>query len=358
MALYEQLSIRSSQGDMSKRGSFLPLQRTPTMDIADKKSNQYFDLNNQIRQREQKKKQKEDDFRASVFAQQSEINLEHSDPINGDVVSGISMVQKLIAGFPPPMVEDDAFLGKLAKVSPIKKVHVEYALKSSTNVPNDTRDFSVKNVVERPKDDTRDFSVENTVEKAPLFSVQNNHHSTFSGYLLPPSDPNFQLPGHQWLIPIMSPSEGLIYKPYPGPGYLLPVSPPTQPYQWPPGFHPPVPPTSHGFFPPYGMTTMNTSGGEEMNPFNMQCQSSGNVPIVAKFHTSNDSEVQVNIASSQSNVTRNQDTLPLFPTCPSSERGAEPTCVIRVVPHSAQSTTESVARIFQSIQERNQPNGL
>ncbi|KAI3728203.1 hypothetical protein L6452_16835 [Arctium lappa] len=184
MALYEQLSIRSSQ----------------------------------------KKKQEDDAFRVPILVQQSEINLDHSDPVNGDVVYEASMVdsisrddispdnvvgimghnhflkarraivnqqktfsgqvfelhrlikvQKLIAGIPQPMVEDVAFLGKLAKVSPIKKVHVEYAMKWSTNVPK------LKDYHEKPKDDTRNFSVDNAVEKESIFSAQNNHHPTFQG---------------------------------------------------------------------------------------------------------------------------------------------------------------------------------
>ncbi|KAJ9549549.1 hypothetical protein OSB04_022092 [Centaurea solstitialis] len=422
MALYEQLiSMPSSQVDMSQSGPFFPLERTPTIHVVDKTNNRLFDLNNQLVQREQKKKQEDNDFRVPILVQQYGANLGHSDPSTGDVDSEISMVdsiseddispdnvvgvighnhfvqarrailnqqkafsgqvfelhrlvevQKLIAGTPQPMVEDDAFLGKLATVAPIEKTQVEYALKSSTNVPK------LIDYREKPTDDMRDFSIENVVEKASLFPVQNNHHPTFSGYPLPPSEPNFgslgtnQIPGHQWLIPVMSPSEGLIYKPYPGPAYVLPgpeaptsapiighnfvnhgVPPPAQSYQW-PTVHPSVPPAAHGYLPPYGTTTMNPSGAQEMNPFNMQ-----NVPVVAKFHPLNDNEVQLSLASGPSNTTRDQDTLSLFPTWPLSEDRVEPTRAIRVVAHDAQSATESGARIFQSMQEeRDQPKGI
>ena len=104
---------------------------------------------------------------------------------------------------------------------------------------------------------------------------------------------------------------------------------------------------------------MNPSAGKEMNPFHMQHQSLCDVLIVAKFDASNNNEVQVSIASSPSNITRDRDTLPLFPTCSSSEDGEESTHVIKVVPHNAQSAMESVARIFESIrEERHQPKGL
>lgn len=120
------------------------------------------------------------------------------------------------------MSANDAFLGKLAKISPIKKIPLEYVLKPSLNIPK------LKDNHEKLKNNTREFSAENAVEKTSLSSVQNSCWSTFTGYQLPPSDPKMgswslsQWPGHQWLIPVMSPSEGLIYKPYPGPGYMTP----------------------------------------------------------------------------------------------------------------------------------------
>lgn len=254
-------------------------------------------------------------------------------------------VQKLIAGSPQLLFEERAFLAKPPKVTPIKKIPIEYITKHQND----------ENALEKPNDET-EFSAENAVGKASLSSVQNGSQTTycrpFSGNPLlvpPPADMgawNYNPPpGHQWLIPVMSPSEGLVYKPYPGPGFMNPVyggcgpmsghnfgpygAPP--PDHGPTGVHPFGPPASHGYFPAY------------------------NTPPPAK-----ETEVQVSTASSRSDKTRNRNPLPLFPTSPPAPVAAtvpppvevaEPARVIRVVPHNARSATASVARIFQSIQE-------
>ncbi|KAF5753973.1 putative protein EARLY FLOWERING 3 [Helianthus annuus] len=274
-------------------------------------------------------------------------------------------VQRLIAGSPDVMIETDAFIGNPSKVSQINKVPLDYARKSSTNVPK------VKDYHEKSNHDNREFSAENAVEKAALSSVQKSNGSTLKRYPLPPPDPTMgqlsQQPGQQWLIPVMSPSEGLIYKPYPAPGYMTPgpgpppghnfvnhgVPPPAQPhYQWPTGFPPLVYPPSHGYFPPYGTTTMNPSSGEEVNPnpFNMRYQSSCNVPTVVNFQESNN-EVQISTASCPSERTNTRDALSLFPTYHPAEGPAEPTRAIRAVPRKARLATESAAWIFRCIQE-------
>lgn len=269
-------------------------------------------------------------------------------------------VQKLIAGSPHLLFEERAFLSKPPKVSPIKKIPIEYVIKS--NHQND------KNALEKPNDET-EFSAENAPGRASLSSVQNGSQTTYCRpYPLqvpvpvpPPADLgswNYNPPpGHQWLIPVMSPSEGLVYKPYPGPAFMNPVyggcgpmtghnfgnygAPPSD--QGPTGVHPFGPPASHGYFPAYNMPPVNP-------------------PV--KFKASTDSTVQVNTASSRSDKTRNRNPLPLFPTSPPAPAAApvstpaasevevvKPARVIRVVPHNARSATASVARIFQSIQE-------
>lgn len=315
-------------------------------------------------------------------------------------------VQRLIAGSPHLLVDDNAYLAKPPKVSPIKKLPLEYVLKSTLNTPKHKTD------IEKPNEDT-EFSAENAVGKASPSSVQNDSQAPncrpFPGNPLPPPEPsmggswNFNPPpGHQWLIPVMSPSEGLVYKPYPGPGFMnhplyggcgpppgsMPMIghnfpncgvPPDHHYEGPTGVHPFTPPASHGYFPAYGMPPMvnpsvSSSRCEQTNPFNMHQQSSSNVPIekkgaavpnVVKFKASKDSEVQASTASSRSDRTRDRNALPLFPISPPAAapasrapaaapvrfEPAEPARVIRVVPHNARSATASVARIFQSIQE-------
>lgn len=302
-------------------------------------------------------------------------------------------VQRLIAGSPQLLVEDNEYLPKPPKVSPIKKIPLEYVLKSTMNTPN-----THKNELDKPNDDT-EFSAENGVGKASLSSVQNGSHTTngrpLGGNPFPTSDPNMGswnfggLPGHQWLIPVMSPSEGLVYKPYPGPGFMNPVyggcgPPGSMPpmighnfpnYGIPPsdhhyegptptGVHPFTPPASHGYFPAYGMQMVNPSISrfEPTNPSNLQHQGSTNisveknratVPKVVKLNAPKDTEVQASTASSPSERTKDRNPLPLFPISPPEPDQArvEPPRVIRVVPHNARSATASVARIFQSIQE-------
>ncbi|XP_071697246.1 protein EARLY FLOWERING 3-like [Rutidosis leptorrhynchoides] len=320
-------------------------------------------------------------------------------------------VQRLFAGSPQILVDENAYVAKPPKISPIKKLSIEYVPKSSINTPKH------KTNVEKPNED-REFSAENVVGKASLSSVQNGSQTTncrpFGG---PPSDPNMGSwnfngpPGHQWLIPVMTPTEGLVYKPYPGPGFMGPVyggcgPPGSMPpiighnfpnygvppsdhhhhYEGPTGVHPFAPPTpaSHGYFPAYGMQMANPSVSSSTrfeqtdlnsnpNPYNLQHQGSSNVPIekkgpavpnAVKFKARKDNELQASTASSRSDKTKDQNALPLFPTSPGRSPdpnpNPEPTTqvesmgpsrVIRVVPHNARSATASVARIFQSIQE-------
>ncbi|GJW97632.1 early flowering 3-like protein, partial [Tanacetum coccineum] len=227
-------------------------------------------------------------------------------------------VQRLIAGSPHLLVDDNGFIAKPPKVTPIKKLPIEYVLKPTVNTPKYKPD------IEKPNDDL-EFSAENAVGKASLSSVQNGSQTTncipFGGNPLPPpSDQNMGSwnynppPGHQWLIPVMTPSEGLVYKPYPGPGFMSqvyggcgpPVSmppiighnfpnygvppPSDHHYEGPTGAHPfappPPPPSSHGYFPAYGMQMMNPSVStptrcEPTNPspLNLQRQDSSNVPV-------------------------------------------------------------------------------
>ncbi|KAK2982918.1 hypothetical protein RJ640_006332 [Escallonia rubra] len=355
-------------------------------------------------------------------------------------------VQKLIAESPQLLNEESAYLGKPLKGAPAKKLPLEYIVKATPNVTKH------KDVQEKPNH-KMEGSAENAVGKASLSSVQNaSQSSTYRPISRMPPQPTVtadskmgswsynqppgnQPSGHQWLIPVMSPSEGLVYKPYPGPGFMGPVCggtpgstpmmgnflnygvPPSHPHYQGLGVAPFAPPAGHGYFPPYGMPVMNPamnpalsgSTGEQMNPFagqglhgqlsggganfSMQNQSSCNVPSqknaavsnIGKSRASKDREVHVS-ASKESEVhastasspseraqgtgvghtaVEGKNALALFPTFPpvrvpdggSQPRDMEqrPSRVIKVVPHNARSATESVARIFRSIQEeRNQ----
>lgn len=221
---------------------------------------------------------------------------------------------------------------------------------------------------------------------------------------IPPASENrtFQAPVHQWLVPVISPSEGLIYKPYAGPcppaaGFMAPVYGNYSPVSLSPGYavppHPQqkmgvlsgAPPLVPNYSPtPYGLPAMNPmiskSAVEQMSAMvcprpNLQTEqnsrSSCNMSFPKsdaftgrpwKVHASKDSELQVSTASSPCKRAQGErrDALPLFPMAPDAEVSAQlsessvmghQTRVVRVVPHNERSATESAARIFRSIQE-------
>lgn len=270
----------------------------------------------------------------------------------------------MIAGSPQLLLEDSAYLGKPPfKGSPAKKLPLEYVVKPLAHIVKHKDDS------EKPNH-KMECSAENAVGKTSVSSVKmGSQPPNYGPYLgnQPPApiatDTNMgpwcfpQPPGHQWLVPVMSPSEGLIYKPYPGPGFMgtacggcgpLGSTPMTGNFMNPaygfpaphPAHHhhhhhqgigvlPGAPPVGHGYFPPYGMPVMNpavsSSAVEQMNQvpgpgshsqpgqlsggganFNMQHQSSCNLPSqtsgsisqVMKFPASKDSGLQGSTASS------------------------------------------------------------
>lgn len=295
-------------------------------------------------------------------------------------------------------------VGKPVKDSSAKRLPLEYIVRDGHNVSKQRKDFEKPNI-------SMECSAENTVGKASFSSVQNNSqpssYSLFSGHPITNDSTigpwSFNQPsGHQWLIPVMTPSEGLVYKPYPGPGVTSSIcggyGPPgsTPSYGIPPSHHqyqgvrmPYALPAGHNYFPSYGMPVINPaisssavdqssqfaaqgfqgqlSGGEanfyvqRQNSSNMPSNKSGTVPDV-KSRSSRDVEMQASTASSPNgttnkitvdNATERRNVLPLFPTSPAtknSDISSQPQ-VIKVVPRNARSATESAARIFQSIQE-------
>ncbi|KAK7311404.1 hypothetical protein RJT34_09534 [Clitoria ternatea] len=292
-------------------------------------------------------------------------------------------VQQLIAGSPDMLLEEGAFLGKSPpKGSTPKKLSLEYVVKPRQ--PNLKR-----------KDDSEklnhkmECSAENAVGKTSLSSVKNGSHlSNYTPFPGNPHQPNVgadsamgpwafhQSPGHQWLIPVMTPSEGLVYKPYPGPGFTGTICGGCGPFGPAPlggtfmnpaygmptshqgiGVPPDTPPGSQAYFPPYGMPVMNAAmsesaveqvnqfsalgsrrhngdfAGGEVNP-NTNNQSSCNLPVqrngavshVMKNQTSKEFELQGSTASSPSEMAQGistgkiaeggRDVLPLFPMVP------------------------------------------
>ncbi|GFZ04230.1 hydroxyproline-rich glycoprotein family protein [Actinidia rufa] len=201
-------------------------------------------------------------------------------------------------------------------------------------------------------------------------------------------------PGNQWLVPVMSPSEGLVYKLFGGP------CPPTG------GFLPPVygtcgamnPTPLEGVFsnatygltsshpqgigiplfgiPPFGMPLMNppsvsSSAVEQVSPIDRARSdghenhlNDGTKSGMSSFCARNspaskESKVLAVTAMSTERV-QGADALSLFHTAPTVHVSDQPaqTCgteqqprVIKVVPHNRISASESAARIFQTIQE-------
>ncbi|KAL7182194.1 hypothetical protein ACSBR1_040993 [Camellia fascicularis] len=319
-------------------------------------------------------------------------------------------VQRSIAGSPHLLLEDGAYLGEPLKASSAKKLPLEYIVKPSPQIAKH------KDNSENPNRNM-ECSAENAVGKTSVYSAQHVSQPSickqFSGNPLSTPvtadsklSPCFHQPptGHQWLIPVMSPSEGLIYKPYPGHGFMGPVfgscgPPGSNPmmgnfinpaYSVPSPHHhyqgigvpPTSPPVGHNYFPPYGMPVINpvfsglASQPGQSGQLSGSCnvlttqKSGGVIPNVVRLRASKESELQGSTASSPGErahgfgvgpTTNGRNALPLFPTSPATHTLDEvrqlhdveqpATRVIKVVPHNARSATESVARIFQSIQE-------
>ncbi|KAH9616363.1 hypothetical protein KSS87_006968 [Heliosperma pusillum] len=251
-------------------------------------------------------------------------------------------VQKLLAASPNLLLEVDAILGKSSslKVSSVKQLSSEYVV---TAVPHKVIPKDVAY-----KFDKAEGTAENVVPKvaAPVPSRQHLDHP--AGYLPANVDPKmipwgFHQPSSpQWLVPVMSPSEGLVYKPFPAPGFTGPFyggcgpvgpnpvvgnygMPPPQ-YQQATGMPPGIHFGGQSYFQPYGMSmispSMSGSTVVQSNPDNPTSQSE---------RTSRCSESPED--------------------APPREKRAR---VIKAVPH--RSARESAARIFQSIQQERQAN--
>ncbi|XP_065848976.1 protein EARLY FLOWERING 3 [Euphorbia lathyris] len=327
-------------------------------------------------------------------------------------------VQRLISASPHLLLENSGYLGKPSS----KKLPSEYVLMPPGHVAKCKNDSDKQN-------HEKEHSAENGVEKASFSLVKNGSQPYIYGPYLGNPTPipmptdsklgpwcfNLSL-GNQLLVPVMSPSEGLVYKPYTAPGVMESSGGGQHPfgaipfngnfinpcYGVPASHHPHgngvipgFPPVGHGYFPPYAMPSINPpvygSAVEQMNcvlgsrsqghsgglsgvgaNFNLQHQSSskvltkkrGSISQVIKPRASRESGVPRRTASSPSEKVQKlgtvgdaeeKDAIHPFPMAPATPEGpletGQQTRVIKVVPHNPRSATESVARIFQSIQE-------
>ncbi|KAL1197433.1 Protein HEADING DATE 3B [Cardamine amara subsp. amara] len=251
-------------------------------------------------------------------------------------------VQKMVAKSPNLLLES-----KLngIKHSTMRSTHILEMATSKVKKPN----------TENHKPVTEAYP-EHMKPKVPLPSINKELMTPiWSQQLLPP-------PGNQWLVPVMSPSEGLVYKPYAGPcppsssafmvpfygqdsldtSFRLPVS--TQ--------------FSHNYFPQSNSRTTV----DNTNPFGQYQRWSSTsshmtqaIPFsLKKSQESNDSEVHGSTASSPPEKNK-FEVLPLFPTEPTHQTDdykQKPLLrAIKAIPHNPTSASESAARIFRSIQE-------
>ncbi|MBA0683915.1 hypothetical protein Goari_025540 [Gossypium aridum] len=320
-------------------------------------------------------------------------------------------VQRLIAGSPHMLFEDTFHIDRPSfDVSPIKKLSDDVPqpplivkVKSNSRKPDTNIECANDNAfAELPCASANDETKGLVIHQPKYESYSGNAFSTLMTANSGLSPWCVSPPGNQWLVPVMSPSEGLVYKPYTWP------IPPTA------GLLTPVygscgivnlgvsgrdfsntaknladqhdieilrtdPPISQTNFPHYGMPVMNPSvtgsALEQMSRviavqskvnFTMaqpsSCNTSSQLSQAISYSTQklpapNETEIQGTTASSPSKRAK-VDALPLFPTEPpttaancDAQTHQQRTKVIKVIPHNRVSATESAARIFQSIQE-------
>ncbi|RLN24207.1 protein EARLY FLOWERING 3 isoform X1 [Panicum miliaceum] len=322
-------------------------------------------------------------------------------------------VQKLIAASPHLLIEGDPILGSalVGKKNQLPKGNlkvqaVSIANKDDIQLTLEQPELSKQNTDANPPSPSPDDGLGgNCQDQAAI-----DETFTRNPLAMPAAPDNKQNnwctnpPQNQWLVPVMSPSEGLVYKPYAGPcppvGSLLtpfytnctPLRLPSTPYgvpmpQQPQHMAPPGAPTMHtNYFPPFSMPAMNPGApasaveqgrhpaapqphGRMEQQSLISCNTS-HPSGIWRFHASRDSEPQASSASSPFDKIQVQadgsGPVSVFPTAPASNAQPQPSSgsrdqqniVIRVVPHNAQTASESAARIFQSIQMERQQNDL
>lgn len=337
----------------------------------------------------------------------------------------LTKVQKMIARSPDIFSKDNFYLHQPSiRLSPLKNLPCDDVLEPPV-VAVEQKISPKPNNFELPPDNVYLLHCKDNDKKIiPQQSAQklNIGTSTSRSFV---SDPklaprSFQPPpGYQWLVPIRSPSEGLVYKPYTGPcpppgGIIAPAYDSCRPVTLSPPDFPNVPysvPTSHkqgvGIFPgpaifdpsciqPYSMPVIKPSASssaiEQMNPLsrirlnekenspfmhdvslvrphqkscNISCQKSVVMSDCDRIiQADRGSDMQGSTASSPPERVQ-KDALSLFPITPTAKGSDQPVQdneteqqiqVIKVVPHNPKSASESAARIFRSIQEERKMN--
>ncbi|TKW25485.1 hypothetical protein SEVIR_3G123200v4 [Setaria viridis] len=332
-------------------------------------------------------------------------------------------VQKLIAASPHLLIEGDPCLDKALAASK-KKLAGGDAEKQHQSAKYKDDVQQTLQQLEHSKDNTEAAQPSPTQDDVVAAQHNNQAAATAAVNSNPPTMPTpsdnkqnswcIPPPPNQWLVPVMSPSEGLVYKPYaghcpPAGSFLAPFYPSCAPVSLPstagdfmsspygipmphqpqhmgvPGPPPPMPPM---YFPPFSMPVMNTavsaSAVEQVSHvaasrpnghIEQHSRSSCNMSNLRsealsadiwRFHASKDSELQGSSASSTFDRQQGEGRGPAqpFPSSsvgngqpqPSSGSRENPGRVIRVVPHTSRTASESAARIFESIKMERQQN--
>ncbi|CAL0326037.1 unnamed protein product [Lupinus luteus] len=314
-------------------------------------------------------------------------------------------VQKTIAAPPHLLLEDNLVSNKQSlKLSAIKKLQSDYQQPPSI----------VKLNTKSEKPPTIEHAKNIAFGKIPLPCLNNiskglpNFGHDLRNPALGLPDINikqspscvFPPPGNQWLVPVMSPSEGLVYKPMvgpcpPNPGFMPPVhntfstmafnlgskdatdasavasgshqrtgilSGSSLPNSLPSPFMPPP------MLPVSAVEHIGQSNGPEEANSAILYQSSSNLSSQASraisrnvpttYHSLKEKESQTSTATSPPKRVKG-DVLPLFPVAPTlwpstkdkNKNVENQPRVIKAMPHTPKSATESAARIFRSIQE-------
>ncbi|MQM00848.1 hypothetical protein Taro_033583, partial [Colocasia esculenta] len=324
-------------------------------------------------------------------------------------------VQKLIAESPHLLFDESSYLHGSSPKAPVKDLHVNSLVKPQQHIDKEkeesvdvdkSSEFPKENMADNPSLHHEDNS------KEPAGQLQRNGFCSGNLSSAAVSDNKpwpFHLPGNQWLIPVMSPTEGLIYKPFTGPcpppgALMAPVyggcgapsvlpsagdfmSPaygvPASHKQQSVGVIPGTSAVAPNFFPsPIGLPAVNplasgtaveqvsslagpwANGQKEQHSrssYNMSNPKNESFSERARrVQMTRDIDLQGSTASSPSKRTQEGGRAqPLFPMAFAAER-RQSHCrdqqprVIKVVPHNRRTATESAARIFQSIQKERQ----
>ncbi|KAM0938259.1 putative protein EARLY FLOWERING 3 [Dioscorea sansibarensis] len=314
-------------------------------------------------------------------------------------------VQKLIAASPNMLLEGYRCLTKTSKKAPSKSLEGnQCSTKSSQQAPSEiiSQQESLSKtqaVTARQEDDVQ--KPKRKIEALPSHSsrqdglhrgviVQHPGASSYVACVQRPSSWCFAPPGNQWLVPVMSPLEGLVYKPCAGPylsnsGFMPRIYPDFAPlntaYGIPATYQRPnvsIPPGALQFganynLASYPMPVMNqatvASAAEQVSPMDgsrprgrteqSSCNRS-NPEVVAfsgclsKFQASKDGR-----AVSSSPCEKRQLVVRAAEGSVQPSRGSKNqtrTQVIKAVPQNARSEPELATKIFQSIQEERQPH--